>query len=633
MAKLTDLATKAPQALQKESRGFLAMCKSGDEQYSESEMQFYGSQVEELNRSLETRGQQRAERASELSGQLEEKRRNPLNSFIMAYKEAEQILCASKGYGRKYGEPRRKAQERCRTLIACAATVRELIQGLLDYFSALCELSPPELDRGGFGMLELPAAASKSPIKLSDFFKKAGEPWTFSGELIGVFSALVLVLNVLGSHLGAFRQEFTGRYALQSAPRIRVLKDGETMMPQEGQEAAVAQARAAEAASRAAEAAAASASAADPEAVAESAKARELASLQVEKVLREDCLLKVLGSLMQSPTFTTEIQAIVKSSHEAYAGQKEGTPDFMQRFLQEMQQSSEQARLEASHGLRAWGDELREAAMMNLSDVLFGEATSRAVVELRKAAEEAQQATVPQWANSDALRANHEQRLNPGLSNPNAEAELEALVEAEKQRFQSAVAMAAQDRARMAFALRTVADNFVRRISSIAEQAVLLVDLLPLHGHYNTLPGDEQLEPPRMSIKRRMRRLQADDQAATVVDTETALPERKWQGIPRYQLRGCLIGNGWPADPVLEQDGKADEGKLAELTTTLSSFRSPVHRRLFERRTHYYEAFQAEFSAEVGRRAAERLARETKEQAGDRNWQSMVRQLLRGAKS
>lgn len=628
LAKLQDLATKAPQGLQKENRAFITMCKSSDEGYSESELQFYGSQIEELNRSLEERGIQRAQRAKVLAGQVDEKRQVPLTAFTVAYKQAEEVLCASKGYGRKYGEPRRKAQERCRTLVACGATVRQNIQGLLDYFAALCDLPPPAPNEGPFELASLPKTSS--PIRMWEFFKKADAPWTLTGELIGVFAVSVLVLNRLGSHLSAYRQEHAGRYSEKAAPKLRILKDGDALMPPEGQEAAALQAAAAEATAQAAQAAAAAASSVEPEAAGEAAKAKEAALLAAERNLWEDSLLKVLGSLIQSPAFSSEIQAIVKSSQEAYAGQKEGMPDFMQKFLKEMQQSSEQARLEASHGLRAWGNELREASLLKLSDVLFGEATSRAIAELKKTSKEAFSVTVASWAHSEALRASHQQRLNPGLSNPNAEAELKALVDAEAVRHSAALATAAQDRTRMAFALRSAADAHVRRMTALSEQAVLLVDLLPLHGHFSALPGDEQLEPPRMSIKRRIRKIQesgGEEKAAVAADSDSVLPAKSWRGIPRYQLRGLLLSGGWPEDAALQKDGVVDQALLAELMPSLPSFRSKVHRTLFERRSFYYEAFRAEFTAEVARRGAELAARETREQAGEKNWQSMVQQL------
>lgn len=102
-----------------------------------------------------------------------------------------------------------------------------------------------------------------------------------------------------------------------------------------------------------------------------------------------------------------------------------------------------------------------------------------------------------------------------------------------------------------------------------------------------------QVEPPRMSIKRRMRRLNAEEEkppepvpkaaakgkaaakppAEEEKDTkDTGLPERQWQGIPKFELRALLFGDSWPEDPALAESDI--EEKRKELTDTLKSFRS-----------------------------------------------------------
>jgi len=293
----------------------------------------------------------------------------------------------------------------------------------------------------------------------------------------------------------------------------------------------------------------------------------------------------------------------------------------MTRFLTEMQQSAEHARQEAARGVREWSDTLRETTLLNLGDAVFGELTTRSVSDLRRQARDVQAATLGAWADSDAKRAKHEQTLSPGLSNPNAEKKLRELIESEASRHKTAIVLAKEDRSRMAECLRERGDAFVKRLSARFEAAIRLIDALPLHSHFGTLPGDEAVEPPRMSIKRRMRHLQNN---TSVDQWGDGLPERQWMGIPRHELRAELRGSEWPVDSELAD---ATPEMLAELTPTLASFRSPVHRTLFERRNFYYDRYRQEFVAEVRQRSAEFAAREENEQVGQRNWQSMVKQL------
>jgi len=199
----------------------------------------------------------------------------------------------------------------------------------------------------------------------------------------------------------------------------------------------------------------------------------------------------------------------------------------------------------------------------------------------------------------------------------------------------------------MAASLRTACDHFVGRLTNIAEVSIRLLDLLPLHSHFGALPGDEKVEPPRMSIKRRLRRLNAEGEkvpeapnpkaaakgkaepkaAAVPEEKPSGLPERKWIGLPKYELRALLCGGGWPADPVLMEEETIDEQKVQELTESLNSFRSPVHRSIVDGRLQFYERYKKQFAAEVSRWNAEMSAREAKEEAGEKNWQSMIRQL------
>eukprot|EP00930_Biecheleria_cincta_P035834 TRINITY_DN24625_c0_g1_i3.p1 TRINITY_DN24625_c0_g1~~TRINITY_DN24625_c0_g1_i3.p1 ORF type:complete len:918 (-),score=218.72 TRINITY_DN24625_c0_g1_i3:395-3148(-) len=645
LKRLLDLSSRAPQALQKENRSFLAICRSGDEQYSETEISFYGGEIEELNGTLDERAQKRAQKATELEGQIDEKQREPLAEFMEAYSEAVETLCATKGYGRKYGAPRRKAQERVRTLIARASTVRSNIQELLDYVQRLLEISPPE--DGGVDISLMPP--SPSTISLKTFFQRGGDPWAFTGELLGIIYVLVCSMAALGSHLGAFKDAQAPRYMLSAVPNFRILREDETLMPAAEVQQEVRQNAAKDI---------------HPGAPPEEQTALEIArkdyqSLQAETALREDALLRVLGPLLKSENFNNEIQSIVKVSNEAYAGQPGGTPEFMQKFLSDMQVSSEYARQEACRELRAWGDELRERTLLTLGESLFSELTSRSIAEMLGASQDARQKTVRRWVECDKLRATHEQSLNPSLSNPNAEAQLTALVEAEAARYESATVMCQEDRENMASALRNSSEAFVRRLTSLVEESIRLMDLLPLHIHFGALPGDEKVERPRMSIKRRLRRLNAEAEAvpASPVDAkakakadpkakskpdpaaavepaeEPGLPERQWPGLPRYELRSLLSGDGWPKDDVLALEEQAEDGatidpqKVQERTSSLNSFRSPVHRSIIDRRAHYYEVYKSAFVAEVERRTAELTARELKEESGGKNWQSMVRQL------
>lgn len=598
--ELKALATKAPEALRKESNAFLAAAEDNPqgreradapplERYGSREVAFYRGELEQLGGQLQAKAEQRAARLEELEASLEERQSAPLAAFQRVHEEAESNLCASKGYGKEHGQPRRRARGAYRGLAEAVSRVRERLPVLLQHLAALCELPAAAGDgAGATGPVAAAALPESAPLRLHELLRPDPKnTWVFSMELLGVLYTIMCTLDALGTHLRAFKEEHAGQYHLENLPMVRLLCEEEEAVTAENEEA--------------------------------------------ELTLRRDCLTPSLGPLLQpgaTPTelrcgepYEAEVQAIVKQVHDTYAS-KGGTPDFMQTFLAKMQQRAERARQEACRDLRDWGDELREGTLLQLGDALFGELTGRCLGELRRSAEEAVAVTAASWAQSRAERARHERGLNPGLSNPNAEKELLALVNAEAERHKAALACAKGDRVRLAESLREQASAFVARLAARFGAALRVLDRLPLHGHFLGLPGDEHAEPPRPSVKRRMRRLRSGTADAGLGD---GLPPARFEGLPQHELRAALSGGAWPADPLLAE--LPPEAVQTERTPAVESFRSPVHKKLAERRKFYYDQYKVAFLAEVGHREAELTAREEREQAGQRNWRAMVRQL------
>ncbi|CAK8994471.1 unnamed protein product [Durusdinium trenchii] len=369
---LLELSSKAPQALQKDNQAFLMMCKKGEEQYSEPEIVYYGGEIQELNSTLDERMQERAQKAHDLEAAVDEKCKAPMHTFSEAYAAAVESLCASKGYGRKYGEPRRKAQERVRapgTLIARAKTVGSNVELLLDYVKKLLAL--PLEDGGDWGYIDrnadrrsLEMSAMPPPPRIMSI-----RTWSFPSEALGVLyvaaasleGLAVCTMAELGTHLGAFKEAYVSKYELAAVPWLRILREDACLMPPAEQQqeewnvlilegtnrlvALILAHRKAEAAKKALSfrpvwltlefsrlpsmasafhggesCHARSENSAENEAEAESA-IQLSRSLEASSALRDDSLLRVLGPLMKSEKFNDEIQLVIKASHEAYAGQ------------------------------------------------------------------------------------------------------------------------------------------------------------------------------------------------------------------------------------------------------------------------------------------------------------------------
>eukprot|EP00928_Gymnodinium_smaydae_P058571 TRINITY_DN4175_c1_g1_i2.p1 TRINITY_DN4175_c1_g1~~TRINITY_DN4175_c1_g1_i2.p1 ORF type:complete len:1496 (-),score=409.80 TRINITY_DN4175_c1_g1_i2:405-4892(-) len=599
--ELVNLAAEAPERLRKENLDFKNMCKRGrapvvgapgedvtqvrvgasspDEEddgispllkYSAAEIEYYSGEIAHLDQALAEKAEVRMQHVRDLDAALEGMRKVPFQKFKEAWEKANEDLCSSKGLGREHGEPRRKAQERCRTLNSWGADARQRVRVVCGDFNSLCNL---QITSNGVEDVALPKDAL---LGLRDRTRAPSGDRIFTNELLGTFAGVVAAVNCLGTHLDAFKETHASRYNLENLKYFRVLSESEVVCG-EGDEAGQA----------------------------------------AEQELRRLCLLRIVGPLTDSATYNGVITSVVEMSNATYAS---GMPAFMQTFLDEMKEHAERSRLDAALWIRERCDELRASALLRLGGALFGELAARLSNGLRERTERERAVTAGEWEKMDKKRQEHEKRLNPKLANPNNEPELVSLIAGEADRYKVASETVAEDRARMATCLREQADAFVKCLAARFEVAVGLVDALPLHGHFAPLPGDEQVEAPRMSIKRRMRKIESGQS----VDPGDGLPERSWRGVPRYELRALLRGGSWPED---EELSAVPEEDLQGRTPAVDSYRSPVHRDLYEQRNRFYDEFKQAFTAEVQRRDGELRAREERENVGDKTWYSMVRQL------
>jgi hypothetical protein len=226
-SRLLTLAHSAPQLLQSENAKFIMMCKEGQgDPYSASETRFYSAEIAELNKSLDEKGKLRQERVAALEEKLPNMSKVPLQEFIDAYKHAVEDLCVRKGYGTEHGAPRRTAQGRCRALIARATTAKQNIMDLMDHFTNICALESTNGE--AVSSKRLPKAPQ---FQLQQYFKKSGNEWVFTGEVLGNLYILTGAINNLGSHLEAFKAENAASYKLEGLPQFRVLSEAEALIP------------------------------------------------------------------------------------------------------------------------------------------------------------------------------------------------------------------------------------------------------------------------------------------------------------------------------------------------------------------------------------------------------------------
>jgi hypothetical protein len=497
-------------------------------------------------------------------------------------------------------------------------TARENVEDVLSHFTHACKKGIPE---GGLCSINL--------FQMRDFFQPE-QSWEFNvgTDAIGMLYCVISSMNFMANHLEAFKESRadtpkTLQQQLLKTDVMRLKEEGAPRRPKED-------------------------------------GAAKTAKLGLS-----------MKSLTKYGAYTAEIQSIVKDSHQAYQSKGIPTPEFMQKFLADMASKEvdmtqgkkvgvpEFMRTEAVRTLRDWCCALREETLLPLGDYLFGELCARCLTNLQSRTKETTAATVQEWAENDQQRQDHERALRPDLADPNMKEELKELMRMEAKRHKAALARAVSDRERMAACLRDTSGYFVARLAARFEAAMYVVDAIPLRSNFLPLPADERADDARISIKRRFRHMQATGGLPENFGTGV-LPERQWPGVPRFELRRCVRDGAWPPDTELdEQEAKAlqppepdPKAKAApkaaaakgakaqevpeppkddpELTPTMASYRSPVHKKLFERRCFFYDRYKEAFIAELKRRGDALAARENLEKAGQQNWASMVCQLRGG---
>lgn len=598
--RLEDLATTAIAKLTAENEDFLASCEP-DTTCSKSEMAQYSKAIGDMNKQLEAERVAREERVEQLVREKKAKRTGPLDAFLEQHSECHKALCKKKGLGRNEGAKRREAQGACRVLIARGVMLRENLLTLLSFLKTLCEQPVDASEAAMVPVCELfPFRQFLSQVDFGSDGTKQG--WTFTAELVSLLYVIVCILNFTALHLDALDQNFASRYRLENMPRVSFFDERKPLcVPTEEQLAE------------------------------EKEQGQQLGH---EATFRRACLQATVGQLLTSETFDATmtfdatIQGIKTSLEQHYNDKEGGLPEFITSFLLDERKgllpSADRARKEAAIVIREQCDSLRGETLLQLGDVLFGELTARSLRLLRAKADEVRGQNASQWRSLDNQRASHEGCLGPGLANPKAEAKLGELIASEKARYKAGQKLLKAERLALCERIREQIDIYIHCLAARFEVGMRLIDAIPLHGHFVALPGDEHVEPPRVSIKRRMRRMMA---GAPVDTGNDKLQERPWSGVPLHEFRKLLPPPEWPPD---EKVAGATPETLEATTPEVDSFRSPVHRKLFERRTFYYNKYMESVTAEIDNINTKLRGRATKEECGKDNWVFSIRQLTGG---
>ena len=207
---LDDLSYIQPDLLVKGNNDMLLSCQLFENggNYDKSEIEWYQTQMDEINKMISTCKDQRLEKVKELEERMRELSEEPQAEFTDEYKRSIEELSAKDGLGKTYGQPRRFAQERLRSEMTKCEEAQKGIDKILGELESLCEQ----------------AFNAYSPD-----FDYAGEKESLSIRIrVNTVSLLRMMIHY-GKHLGSFKAVDGKPDHPSDLPRISYREDQEEL--------------------------------------------------------------------------------------------------------------------------------------------------------------------------------------------------------------------------------------------------------------------------------------------------------------------------------------------------------------------------------------------------------------------
>lgn len=334
----------------------------------------------------------------------------------------------------------------------------------------------------------------------------------------------------------------------------------------------------------------------------------------------EISVLELLEQVPAMPPMQEQIVTIDDDSKKHYQQGGGQVPQFMAVFLENMKTAGEAYRQDKVRTLRTICTQLRTVTLLHMAGTLFADLFARGTGSLERRTGDAEMRVRAILRDTDERRKANEKALTPSMANPNYAKQLKKLCDEDTERYEFAKKTIAEARVEMAALFRAEAGHTTKRFAATFEALIHLVDRIPLTPHFRQLDGDDTVEYSRMSLKRLLRKQSAGHEG--IVDQSgEVLPSRTWE---------CLEGACLQLSPEWDEDG-ADAPELdLGAFSPVDSVRSPVHKALFHERNRQFTRYCECYAVTSQRRLDAFKAAMTKEQLGERNWQTMLVQLTKG---
>ncbi|GBG27268.1 Coiled-coil domain-containing protein 180 [Hondaea fermentalgiana] len=531
------------------NRQFLATCApfetGGD--YNRDEIEIERHMLSLVEETLLRDIQVRAEELQELFALIRDTRVTLSTELASDFERCLQALSVREGLGRKYGAPRRKAQERLRSETARSKNAEAFIDNLLRELAELIKIDLADAEQDE----ETHSLALR--IKL-------------------VMDALRKCMWRRAKYLEAFKDADACPEPAQCA-----LQDTSGEETIEGMDE-------------------------DALAAAMGTTANREATFSAVLEEAETQCRKDTTELYEAEGMMSELL----ESGKRLTPDGELLPESLVKFLLEFQDKGRQTQVEASRHLRSQIERAQEL-FIEAPAVVLGNLVARAQRNGAYSQEALETPFEDFYRRSERMRLGHRELLRPVLGDPNHKADLLRVCESEEKRLGEARERMIETHSGILQGLKAEAGIFAEALRTTSGCLLELLDGMVLPTDIRTLPGDDEVVTKRMGLRKlRKARLKAEAGEDEKADSGNAgdgeevrgLTRKTWPVLHCTELR--MLQNAFQALEMegsmeAEPDVEARQSSREVLVESIETINSVQHRSVVLERHRAYDAFVAWF--------------------------------------
>ncbi|CAK83011.1 unnamed protein product (macronuclear) [Paramecium tetraurelia] len=498
--KLSYLANEELDVFLQKNKDFMRDCKPNE--YFKEELEWYQQMMDEHNATIVKHKEKRTQRLEEMKKVLTAKRQEQLDKFEQEYIVAVEDLAAKDGTGKKYGRPKRIAQEKLRTEMTKCEKAQECINFKIQELKDLYELFKK---------------------KQGDYFANL-DP-SFSIKIRKILSGILVCIKRYATHIEALKPD----NKVVDMPRITWKENKfDTILENEEQQ--------------------------EDKKIIENDLESMGPLFYTEKKLQE--------SLVEIEKIIKEEAIKIYADKQRFLTGADKIPDYLRAYIENMQRNMNEFRIQSIRELRNACEELSEMSP-KISEMILFSNHQRWIFTLQMLNSNLWNELQQEQSKQENLKKTHQKQLRPNLGNPQIKEELDDLKSRETKRISDFLELLSKYQVTLFDENFNQGDKYLKAASQNFEFLLLFYDSLLLFEDFIKLPGDEQIQKKHQNLKVSLRQKQSGQIIDT--NSERSL-SKTWEGVQLelFTIGDRIVQYNWQINQVIKVDPKDAKNKAPE---------------------------------------------------------------------